>query len=191
MRRGHGSESQARALLLLLFLRSPPSRKFWEKRSLRPPPTPFPQRAAGLQGIQGYDANPGFQEWGGEEGNPIPENLARGCAIFEGNAAKDDEIFKQAVADLSLNDDILQSEKITYTIKLIEANNPFHAVQEGKRRGRAPFPRALSVQGIPDRFPLPFVSSRLAPPLPRSAPVGLLAAAVPATSEPALRDRWK
>ncbi|KAJ7324324.1 hypothetical protein JRQ81_017344 [Phrynocephalus forsythii] len=46
------------------------------------------------------------------------------------NAAKDDEIFKQAVADLSLNDDILQSEKITYTIKLIEANNPFHAVQE-------------------------------------------------------------
>ncbi|KAG8135134.1 hypothetical protein E2320_008181 [Naja naja] len=54
-------------------------------------------------------------------------------AIFEGNAAKDDEIFKQAVADLSLNDDILQSEKITYTIKLIEANNPFHAVQEGKR----------------------------------------------------------
>ncbi|XP_013930142.1 PREDICTED: glutamate receptor ionotropic, delta-1-like, partial [Thamnophis sirtalis] len=51
-------------------------------------------------------------------------------AIFEGNAAKDDEIFKQAVADLSLNDDILQSEKITYTIKLIEANNPFHAVQE-------------------------------------------------------------
>uniref|UniRef100_A0A670ID57 Glutamate ionotropic receptor delta type subunit 1 n=1 Tax=Podarcis muralis TaxID=64176 RepID=A0A670ID57_PODMU len=53
-------------------------------------------------------------------------------AIFEGNSAKDDEIFKQAVADLSLNDDILQSEKITYTIKLIEANNPFHAVQEGK-----------------------------------------------------------
>ncbi|KAM6443663.1 glutamate receptor ionotropic, delta-1 isoform 1-T2 [Liasis olivaceus] len=51
-------------------------------------------------------------------------------AIFEGNAAKDDEIFKQAVADLSLNDDILQSEKITYTIKLIDANNPFHAVQE-------------------------------------------------------------
>uniref|UniRef100_A0A8C4YBF6 Glutamate receptor ionotropic, delta-1 n=1 Tax=Gopherus evgoodei TaxID=1825980 RepID=A0A8C4YBF6_9SAUR len=56
-------------------------------------------------------------------------------AIFEGNAAKDDEVFKQAVSDLNLNDDILQSEKITYSIKLIEANNPFHAVQEGKRRG--------------------------------------------------------
>uniref|UniRef100_A0A8C3KB30 GRID1 protein n=1 Tax=Calidris pygmaea TaxID=425635 RepID=A0A8C3KB30_9CHAR len=50
------------------------------------------------------------------------------CAIFEGNAAKDDEVFKQAVSDLNLNDDILQSEKITYSIKLIEANNPFHAV---------------------------------------------------------------
>uniref|UniRef100_A0A8B9FS85 GRID1 protein n=1 Tax=Amazona collaria TaxID=241587 RepID=A0A8B9FS85_9PSIT len=57
-------------------------------------------------------------------------------AIFEGNAAKDDEVFKQAVSDLNLNDDILQSEKITYSIKLIEANNPFHAVQEGERPGR-------------------------------------------------------
>lgn len=55
-------------------------------------------------------------------------------AIFEGNAAKDDEVFKQAVSDLNLNDDILQSEKITYSIKLIEANNPFHAVQEGEPR---------------------------------------------------------
>lgn len=58
-------------------------------------------------------------------------------AIFEGNAAKDDEVFKQAVSDLNLNDDILQSEKITYSIKLIEANNPFHAVQEGEPRGSA------------------------------------------------------
>ncbi|XP_059706786.1 glutamate receptor ionotropic, delta-1-like [Haemorhous mexicanus] len=59
-------------------------------------------------------------------------------AIFEGNAAKDDEVFKQAVSDLNLNDDILQSEKITYSVKLIEANNPFHAVQEGERLGRHP-----------------------------------------------------
>lgn len=74
-----------------------------------------------------------FQDDGGRLISPPPPG-----AIFEGNAAKDDEIFKQAVADLSLNDDILQSEKITYTIKLIEANNPFHAVQEGKsdREGR-------------------------------------------------------
>uniref|UniRef100_A0A8C4MML1 Uncharacterized protein n=1 Tax=Equus asinus asinus TaxID=83772 RepID=A0A8C4MML1_EQUAS len=48
------------------------------------------------------------------------------------NAAKDDRVFQLAVSDLSLNDDILQSEKITYSIKVIEANNPFQAVQEGE-----------------------------------------------------------
>ncbi|XP_033880587.1 glutamate receptor ionotropic, delta-1-like isoform X1 [Acipenser ruthenus] len=51
-------------------------------------------------------------------------------AIFEESAARDDEVFQLAISDLSLNDDILQSEKITYSIKFIEANNPFQAVQE-------------------------------------------------------------
>uniref|UniRef100_A0A8C9RAX3 Glutamate receptor n=1 Tax=Scleropages formosus TaxID=113540 RepID=A0A8C9RAX3_SCLFO len=55
--------------------------------------------------------------------------LARG-AIFEENAVRDDEVFQLAISDLSLNDDILQSEKITHSIKLIEPNNPFQAVQE-------------------------------------------------------------
>uniref|UniRef100_A0A3P9KZR3 Glutamate receptor ionotropic, delta-1 n=1 Tax=Oryzias latipes TaxID=8090 RepID=A0A3P9KZR3_ORYLA len=54
------------------------------------------------------------------------------CAIFEENAARDDEVFQLAVSDLSLSDDILQSEKITHSIKLIEPNNPFQAVQEGQ-----------------------------------------------------------
>lgn len=66
-------------------------------------------------------------------------------AIFEGNAAKDDEVFKQAVSDLNLNDDILQSEKITYSIKLIEANNPFHAVQEGESRAAPTRARGASL----------------------------------------------
>ncbi|KAJ8250256.1 hypothetical protein COCON_G00221780 [Conger conger] len=48
-------------------------------------------------------------------------------AIFEENALRDEEIFQLAISDLSLNDDILQSEKITHSIKLIEANNPFQA----------------------------------------------------------------
>ncbi|XP_043110262.1 uncharacterized protein LOC122355769 [Puntigrus tetrazona] len=52
-------------------------------------------------------------------------------AIFEENAARDDEVFQLAISDLSLNDDILQSEKITHSIKYIEPNNPFQAVQEG------------------------------------------------------------
>ncbi|XP_061087023.1 glutamate receptor ionotropic, delta-1 isoform X2 [Conger conger] len=51
-------------------------------------------------------------------------------AIFEENAVRDEEIFQLAVSDLSLNDDILQSEKITHSIKHIEPNNPFQAVQE-------------------------------------------------------------
>ncbi|XP_039625129.1 glutamate receptor ionotropic, delta-1-like isoform X1 [Polypterus senegalus] len=51
-------------------------------------------------------------------------------AIFEENAARDDEVFQLAISDLSLNDDILQSEKITFSIKFIETNNPFQAVQE-------------------------------------------------------------
>ena len=54
-------------------------------------------------------------------------------AIFEENAQRDDEIFQLAISDLSLNDDILQSEKITHSVKRIEPNNPFQAVQEGKR----------------------------------------------------------
>ncbi|XP_034408138.1 glutamate receptor ionotropic, delta-1 isoform X2 [Cyclopterus lumpus] len=51
-------------------------------------------------------------------------------AIFEENSGRDDEIFQLAISDLSLNDDILQSEKITHSVKLIEPNNPFQAVQE-------------------------------------------------------------
>lgn len=53
-------------------------------------------------------------------------------AIFEENAMRDDEVFQLAVSDLSLSDDVLQSEKITHSIKLIEPNNPFQAVQEGR-----------------------------------------------------------
>uniref|UniRef100_A0A674B788 Glutamate receptor n=1 Tax=Salmo trutta TaxID=8032 RepID=A0A674B788_SALTR len=56
--------------------------------------------------------------------------LALHGAIFEENAVRDDEVFQLAISDLSLNDDILQSEKITHSIKLVEVNNPFQAVQE-------------------------------------------------------------
>ncbi|CAL8383063.1 unnamed protein product [Gadus morhua 'NCC'] len=53
-------------------------------------------------------------------------------AIFEENALRDEEVFQLAISDLSLSDDVLQSEKITHSIKLIEPNNPFQAVQEGQ-----------------------------------------------------------
>uniref|UniRef100_A0A087XCQ1 Uncharacterized protein n=1 Tax=Poecilia formosa TaxID=48698 RepID=A0A087XCQ1_POEFO len=58
-------------------------------------------------------------------------SVTRPGAIFEENAVRDDEVFQLAVSDLSLSDDILHSEKITHSIKLIEPNNPFQAVQEG------------------------------------------------------------
>uniref|UniRef100_A0A3B4T6Y2 Glutamate receptor ionotropic, delta-1 n=1 Tax=Seriola dumerili TaxID=41447 RepID=A0A3B4T6Y2_SERDU len=66
-------------------------------------------------------------------------------AIFEENAVRDDEVFQLAVSDLSLSDDILQSEKITHSIKLIEPNNPFQAVQEGKDASRSMFTLCDSV----------------------------------------------
>lgn len=61
---------------------------------------------------------------------------------------RDDEIFQLAISDLSLNDDILQSEKITHSVKLIEPNNPFQAVQEGKMILEfSSFPEAPAVGG--------------------------------------------
>lgn len=78
------------------------------------------------------------------------ERVAACCltgAIFEENAVRDDEIFQLAISDLSLNDDILQSEKITHSVKLIEPNNPFQAVQEGKISRE--FPHFLSPPAEP------------------------------------------
>ncbi|XP_038164653.1 glutamate receptor ionotropic, delta-1-like isoform X3 [Cyprinodon tularosa] len=68
-------------------------------------------------------------------------------AIFEENAVRDDEVFQLAVSDLSLSDDILHSEKITHSIKLIEPNNPFQAVQEDIR-GLQGFLDQTSRQGV-------------------------------------------
>lgn len=36
-----------------------------------------------------------------------------------------------AVADLNLNNEILETEKITVSVEFVDANNPFQAVQEG------------------------------------------------------------
>lgn len=53
-------------------------------------------------------------------------------AIFDESAKKDDEVFRMAVADLNLNNEILETEKITVSVEFVDANNPFQAVQEGK-----------------------------------------------------------
>ncbi len=36
-----------------------------------------------------------------------------------------------AVADLNLNNEILETEKITVSVEFVDGNNPFQAVQEG------------------------------------------------------------
>ncbi|MEJ1276679.1 hypothetical protein NN561_007588 [Cricetulus griseus] len=92
---------------------------------VRGAPRPLPTLRAAAAGNPGIEAYRQGCPWrGGRQAGPFG-------AIFEENAAKDDRVFQLAVSDLSLNDDILQSEKITYSIKVIEANNPFQAVQEG------------------------------------------------------------
>uniref|UniRef100_I3KCV5 Glutamate receptor n=1 Tax=Oreochromis niloticus TaxID=8128 RepID=I3KCV5_ORENI len=46
------------------------------------------------------------------------------------SARKDDEVFRLAVADLNLNNEILETEKITISVEFVDGNNPFQAVQE-------------------------------------------------------------
>lgn len=55
-------------------------------------------------------------------------------AIFDESAKKDDEVFRMAVADLNLNNEILETEKITFSVEFVDGNNPFQAVQEGRFR---------------------------------------------------------
>lgn len=40
-------------------------------------------------------------------------------------------MFRLAVADLNLNNEILETEKITISVEFVDGNNPFQAVQEG------------------------------------------------------------
>uniref|UniRef100_A0AAQ4RL86 Glutamate receptor n=1 Tax=Gasterosteus aculeatus aculeatus TaxID=481459 RepID=A0AAQ4RL86_GASAC len=51
-------------------------------------------------------------------------------AIFDESARKDDEVFRLAIADLNLNNEILETEKITFSVEFVDGNNPFQAVQE-------------------------------------------------------------
>ncbi|XP_048459922.1 glutamate receptor ionotropic, delta-2-like [Rhincodon typus] len=51
-------------------------------------------------------------------------------AIFEESARKDDKMFRLAVAEMNMNEEILQNEKITFSVRFVDSNNPFQAVQE-------------------------------------------------------------
>ncbi|TKC40656.1 hypothetical protein EI555_000176 [Monodon monoceros] len=58
-------------------------------------------------------------------------SIVQSGAIFDESAKKDDEVFRTAVGDLNQNEEILQTEKITFSVTFVDGNNPFQAVQEG------------------------------------------------------------
>lgn len=72
--------------------------------------------------------------WSQEWKSTLSDSIIHIGAIFDESARKDDEVFRLAVADLNLNNEILETEKITISVEFVDGNNPFQAVQEGKNQ---------------------------------------------------------
>ncbi|XP_029916888.1 glutamate receptor ionotropic, delta-2 [Myripristis murdjan] len=68
--------------------------------------------------------------WSQEWVPALSDSIIHIGAIFDESARKDDEVFRLAVADLNLNNEILETEKITISVEFVDGNNPFQAVQE-------------------------------------------------------------
>ncbi|XP_049341540.1 glutamate receptor ionotropic, delta-2 isoform X1 [Astyanax mexicanus] len=68
--------------------------------------------------------------WSARWQRALPDSIIHIGAIFDETAKKDDEVFRMAVADLNLNNEILETEKITISVEFVDGNNPFQAVQE-------------------------------------------------------------
>ncbi|XP_066500137.1 glutamate receptor ionotropic, delta-2 isoform X1 [Hoplias malabaricus] len=68
--------------------------------------------------------------WSARWQRALPDSIIHIGAIFDEAAKKDDEVFRMAVADLNLNNEILETEKITISVEFVDGNNPFQAVQE-------------------------------------------------------------
>uniref|UniRef100_UPI0037E87FCA glutamate receptor ionotropic, delta-2 n=1 Tax=Semicossyphus pulcher TaxID=241346 RepID=UPI0037E87FCA len=68
--------------------------------------------------------------WSQEWKTALSDSIIHIGAIFDESARKDDEVFRLAVADLNLNNEILETEKITISVEFVDGNNPFQAVQE-------------------------------------------------------------
>ncbi|XP_030272024.1 glutamate receptor ionotropic, delta-2 isoform X2 [Sparus aurata] len=68
--------------------------------------------------------------WSQEWKSALSDSIIHIGAIFDEAARKDDEVFRLAVADLNLNNEILETEKITISVEFVDGNNPFQAVQE-------------------------------------------------------------
>ncbi|XP_044051876.1 glutamate receptor ionotropic, delta-2 isoform X1 [Siniperca chuatsi] len=68
--------------------------------------------------------------WSQEWKSALSDSIIHIGAIFDESARKDDEVFRLAVSDLNLNNEILETEKITISVEFVDGNNPFQAVQE-------------------------------------------------------------
>ncbi|XP_028270383.1 glutamate receptor ionotropic, delta-2 [Parambassis ranga] len=68
--------------------------------------------------------------WSQQWKSALSDSIIHIGAIFDESARKDDEVFRLAVADLNLNNEILETEKITISVEFVDGNNPFQAVQE-------------------------------------------------------------
>ncbi|XP_072289410.1 glutamate receptor ionotropic, delta-2 isoform X2 [Eucyclogobius newberryi] len=68
--------------------------------------------------------------WSLECKSVMTDSIIHIGAIFDESARKDDEVFRLAVADLNLNNEILETEKVTISVEFVDGNNPFQAVQE-------------------------------------------------------------
>ncbi|KAM9858424.1 glutamate receptor ionotropic, delta-2 [Aulostomus maculatus] len=68
--------------------------------------------------------------WSQGWNSALSDSIIHIGAIFDESARKDDEVFRLAVADLNLNNEILETEKITISVEFVDGNNPFQAVQE-------------------------------------------------------------
>ncbi|KAG7489987.1 hypothetical protein JOB18_025419 [Solea senegalensis] len=68
--------------------------------------------------------------WSQEWKSVLSDSIIHIGAIFDDSARKDDEVLRLAVADLNMNNEILETEKVTVSVAFVNANNPFQAVQE-------------------------------------------------------------
>ncbi|XP_016422646.1 glutamate receptor ionotropic, delta-2 isoform X1 [Sinocyclocheilus rhinocerous] len=114
----------------------------------------------------------------------LPDSIIHIGAIFDESAKKDDEVFRMAVADLNLNNEILETEKITVSVEFVDGNNPFQAVQEAcelMNRGILALVSsigcmsAVSLQSLADAMHIPHLFIQ-------RAPTGTPRSSCPATS---------
>ncbi|XP_063050285.1 glutamate receptor ionotropic, delta-2 [Engraulis encrasicolus] len=130
--------------------------------------------------------------WSQEWEPVIADSIIHIGAIFDESARKDDEVFRLAVADLNLNNEILETEKITVSVEFVDGSNPFQAVQEAcelMNRGILALVSSIgcmsagSLQSLADAMHIPHLFIQ-------RAPAGTPRSSCPATTRPPNTDDY-